>query len=97
RRSFMYTIDFIGDDINRLAEGMQRLTNLSIGTNHTGTSINDENDDIGFMNGGMRLFRHIVINVAAAIVSFANTASVDYDKGFVFISRITVLTVTSQP
>ena len=76
---------------------MQKLANLSIGTNHTGTGVDHKDNNIGFMNGRMRLLRHIVINIAATIIRFTDTAGVYNDERFVFIGCITVLAVTSQP
>ena len=93
----MYTIDFIGNHINGFTKGMQELTDFGISANHTSTGINHKYDDIRFVNSSMRLLRHIIIDVAATIISFTNTARIDDNKGFAFIYRIAVLTVTSQP
>ena len=92
----MDAIDFVGDNIYWLAKCVQKLTNLSVGTNHTSTSINDEYNDIGFVNRSMRLFRHIIIDVTATIIRLTDTTSVYNNERLVFISSITVLTVTSQ-
>ena len=93
----MRAINFISDDINRFTKGVQKLANLSIGTNHTGTRVDHKNDNISFMNGSMRLLRHIIINIATTIIRFTNTTGVYNDERFVFIGCITVLTITSQP